>query len=250
MFNLFHLSGYYYIPVALQAFCCFHAYRRGTLNNWLWIIVFVPVIGSVIYLFSEVFSSRGVRRPKIDVGAIVNPGGKLKKLENELRFSDTFANKIKLADAYLAAGYIDNAQELYEGALTGSFADNEHGLSQLLVIYYRQEKYSDVINIAKKISRSQKFPKSTAHLLYAQALEHTGETELAEKEFKAMKGRYSCFEQRYEYGLFLKRQNRPQDAERIFNEILDEVPQLSSMEKKNARAWAAKAKLEMRDMVS
>ncbi|WP_448699902.1 tetratricopeptide repeat protein [Mucilaginibacter sp. AW1-3] len=249
-FSFLNGYSYYYIPVLLQAFCCFHAYRRGTLNNWIWMIVFLPLIGSIIYLFSEVFSTRGVRRSKIDVGAIVNPGGKLKKLESELRFSDTFANKIRLADAYLAAGQLDSAQELYENALTGSFADNEHGLSQLLVIYYKQERYTNVIDIAKKINRSQKFPKSTAHLLYAQALEHTGNLEAAEKEFKAMKGRYSCFEQRYEYGLFLKRHNRPQEAERIFNEILDEVPQLSSMERKGARAWAAKAKLEVRDLVS
>lgn len=239
-------SYYYYIPVALQAFCCYHAYQRGTLNRWLWIIVFLPLIGSGIYLFSEVFSSRNIRAPKIDVGAIVNPGAKLKKLENELRFSDTFANKIKLADAYLAAGYTDDAQQLYETALTGSFADNEHGLSQLLITYFTQERYADVIAIAKKLYKTQKFAKSKAHLLYALSLEKTGDTELAEKEFKAMKGRYSCFEQRYEYGMFLKRQNRPQDAERIFNEILDEVPQLSSMERKSARIWASKAKDELR----
>lgn len=246
----FTQNYYYYIPVALQAFCCYHAYQRGTLNRWLWIIVFVPVIGAAIYLFSEVFSSRNIRAPKIDVGAMVNPGGKLKKLENELRFSDTFANKIKLADAYLAAGYTNNAQELYETALTGSFADNEHGLSQLLIVYFNQERYTDVIAIAQKLYKSQKFAKSKPHVLYALALEHTGHPELAEKEFKIMKGRYSCFEQRYEYGLFLKRNNRYEDAQRIFNEILDEIPQLSAMERKNARIWAVKAKEELREIMA
>jgi len=237
-------SYYYYIPVALQAFCAYHSYQRGTLNRWIYIIVFLPLVGSGIYLFSEVFANR--RGPKIDLGAIVNPGGKIKKLEDDLRFTDTFANKIKLADAYLASGQTERAIELYETSLTGTFADNEHALSQLLIAYYKQERYPEVIAIAEKIKRSQKFNKSQAHMYYALALENTGQIDAAEKEFKAMKGRYSCFEQRYQYGMFLKRTGRDDDAYRILTEMVDEIPHLGPIEKKSGREWFAKAKSELK----
>ncbi|RKR85354.1 hypothetical protein BDD43_5623 [Mucilaginibacter gracilis] len=237
---------YYYIIVGLQIFCGYHAYQRGNLQRWIWLIVFLPVIGSAIYLFSEVFSGQRMRGPKIDVGAIINPGAKIKKLEDDLRFTDTFANRIKLADAYLASGQTDKAVELYETSLTGTFADNEHALSQLMTGYYNQNRYEDAIAIANKINRSQKFPKSKAHMLYAMALENTGQTELAEKEFKAMKGRYSCFEQRYQYGLFLKRAARYDDAHRIFTEIIDEVPHLGPIEKKTGREWFGKSREQLK----
>ena len=247
MMDMFFASGYYYyIPVALQCFCAFHSYQKGTINKWIYLIVFLPLVGSIIYIYSEIIANRSYRGPKVDIGAIINPGGKIKKLEENLRFTDTFANKIKLADAYLSASYIDKAIVLYETSLVGSFADNEHGLSQLIIAYYKQERYQDVISTTLKINRSQKFARSKAHLLYAMALENTGQTEQAEKEFKLMKGRYSCFEHRYEYSQFLIRANRDEDAHRILTELLDEVPHLSSMERKNGQVCFNKAKQELK----
>src|ERR1700712_3263914 len=115
--NMFLGGGsYYYLIVALQAYCAFHSYRRGTLNKWIYLIIFLPLIGGIIYIYSEILSNRRFNKPNIDVGAIINPSGKIKKLEDELRFTDTFANKVKLADAYLETGQIDRAVELYRGS--------------------------------------------------------------------------------------------------------------------------------------
>lgn len=236
----------YYISFALQGFCAYHSFKNGTQQKWIWIIVFLPYIGSIIYIFQEVLNNRRIGTPKIDVGAVLNPGGKLKKLEEEVRFTDTFANRIKLADAYLAAGYTDKAVEVYQASLTGAFAENEHVLAQLIVAYYQQERYAEILPIAKKLYKLTQFPRSRAHMLYAMALEQTGNLQQAESEFMAMKGRYSYFEQRYQYGLFLLRQNRYEDAEKVFSDMLDEQPHLSAVEKKSSRLWFAKAKEELK----
>jgi hypothetical protein len=242
-------GGMYYIPLILEAFCAIHCLRRGTQQKWLWIIIFLPLIGSLIYIYQEILTNRSVMRtPKIDVGAVLNPGGKLKKLEDELRFTDTFANKIKLADAYLAAGYTDKAVELYTTSLTGAFAENEHVLAQLIIAYFEQERYAEVIPIAKKLYKLPQFARSKAHILYAISLEYTGQAEQAENEFKLMKGRYSYFEQRYQYGLFLVRAGRSNDAYHIFADMLEEQPHLSAVERKSNRVWFAKAKDELKKL--
>jgi hypothetical protein len=247
--NLFFGGGtYYYLIVGLQAFCAFHSYRRGTLNKWIYLIIFLPVIGGIIYLYSEILSNRRLNTPGIDVGGIINPGGKIKKLEDELRFADTFANKVKLADAYLEAGQIEKAVELYNASLTGAFVENEHVLAQLIVAYYKQERYDEIIPIAKKLHKLPQFPRSKAHILYAKSLEELGQTDQAEKEFKAMKGRYSYYGPRYEYGLFLIRNNREEEAITIFSEMLAEESHLGQVEKKSNRQWFAKAKEEMRNI--
>jgi len=249
--NMFFGGGgsYYYIIIGLQILCAIHSARRGTLSRWIWLIVFIPIIGCIVYIYSEIISNRNIiRAPKIDVGAVLNPGGKIKKLEDELRFTDTFANKVKLADAYLAAGYTNKAVELYTASLTGAFSENEHVLAQLIIAYFEQQRYDEVIPIAKKLYNLPQFTRSKAHILYAQSLERTGQTALAENEFKAMKGRYSYFEPRYEYGLFLTRAGRDNDAYQIFTDMLNEQPHLSPMERKSNRVWFAKAKDELRKL--
>jgi len=245
-----YFQGYYYIIIGLQIFCGIHSYRRGTLNRWIFLIAFLPIVGSIIYLYSEVLSNkstfRAISKPTINISATINPAGRIKKLEEELQFTNTFANKVKLADAYLTAGQTDKAIDLYKSSLTGAFDENEHVMAQLIVAYYSQQRYGEVIPLAKKLYKLPQFMRSKAHLLYAQSLEHLGKTEEAEAEFKAMKGRYSYFEQRYEYGLFLMRQDREDDAWQIFTDMLSEEPHLGSMERKTNRMWLTKAKEELR----
>ncbi len=244
---MFFSGGHiYYLTFALQAFCAYHSFSRGTLNRWVWIIIFLPVIGSLIYIYSEILNNRSFRKPNIDVAAVFNPGSKIKKLEDELRFTDTFTNRIKLADAYLDAGLIDEAIDLYTTSLTGAFSENEHVLAQLIIAYFEKGRYDEVIPIAQKIYKQPQFARSKAHILYARALENTGKTEQAENEFKAMKGRYSYFGPRYEYGLFLMRADRNEEAVTIFTDMLNEEQHLGSMEKRSNRIWFAKAKEELR----
>lgn len=242
---------FYYITIGLQIFCAIHCVRRGTLNKWIWLIVFLPLVGSLVYIYSEILTNRSSftrpinTKPTINVSAVLNPGGRIKKLEEQLRFTDTFANRVNLADAYMASGYTDKAVELYESSLKGAFAENEDVLLKLIPGYFEQERYEEFISIAKKLYKLPQFPRSKAHLLYAMALERIGNSEQAENEFKSMKGRYSYFEQRYEYGMFLIRAGRESDASNIFTDILTEEPHLSQMERKAGRVWFSKTKDEL-----
>ena len=217
---------------------------------WIWLIIFVPFIGALAYMFTEMFSGRDIQQVQSGMGAVFNTSGRIKKLEEQLRFSDTFNNKVALADAYLAAGQMDKAIDLYESSLTGAFTENEHVLMQLINAYYEKQRYADVIVIAKKIYKLPQFPRSRAHMLYAMALEKNGNNELAEKEFKTMKVRFSYFESRYQYGLFLQRNNRAEEARQVFSEMVDEAVHLGSIEKRNSREWISHAKEELRKMAA
>ncbi|RYY33827.1 MAG: hypothetical protein EOP46_15330 [Sphingobacteriaceae bacterium] len=241
----------YYIPFVLQGICAIHSLNRGTQQKWIWIIIFLPVIGSLIYIYSEIISKRGgIKTPNIDVKAIINPGVKIKRLEDQLRFSDTFANKVKVADAYLAAGNTERAIEIYENSLEGAFAENEHVLQQLIIAYSQQQRYEDVIATAKKIYKLPQFIRSRSHIQYAIALENTGNIEQAEAEFKLMKGRYSYFEQRYEYALFLIRNDRDDDAATILTDMLEEEPHLTPVERRSNKKWFSYARIELKKVIA
>lgn len=243
---MFANNYYYYITIALQAICVIHCIRKHNENKWIWIIIFLPVIGCIAYIFDEMFRNNNLKNVQSGIGSVIYPAGKIKKLEKQLQFADTFSNRILLADAYLASGKTNKAIELYENSLTGAFTENEHVLTQLIIAYFEVQRYADIIPIAKKLYKTPQFQRSRAHMLYAMALEKTGNTAAAENEFKLMKGRYAYFESRYQYGLFLQRNGRNEEAKQVFSEMAGEASYLGAREKKYSRTWIVKAKDELK----
>ena len=231
---MFFGGGNYYIVLGLDIVCVIHCLRKGRENGWIWFIVFVPYIGSIAYIFTEIFSKRDLQNVGAGLGAVITSPGRIKKLETQLRFSDTFNNRVALADAYLSAGQKEKAIELYESSLTGAFTENEYVLKQLVVAYFEAGRYKNVIPTAKKIYNLPQFPRSRPHILYAMALEKTGNSQQAEKEFQQMKGRFANFEARYQYGMLLERTGRGVEARKIFADIADEYTQLTSRERRAA----------------
>jgi hypothetical protein len=239
-------SYLYYISLALQAICVIHCMRSGNQQKWIWLIVFLPYIGCIVYFFSEILPARNLGNWPSDIGSLLNPAGRIKRLENNLRFTDTFNNRVLLADAYLAAGLTDEAIELYTSSLTGAFTENEHVIKQLIAAYAAQRRYAELIPLAEKIRQFPSFARSGTQIQYARALEYTGDSEGAEREFKKMKARFSAFEARYQYGMFLVRASRDEEARQVFADIAAEAPHLSSREKRYNRAWIIKAKEELK----
>lgn len=244
----FQDPNFYYVTIGLQAICAIHCLRRGKQQKWIWVIVFLPLIGCLAYIFMEMFTANDMKNVQSNVGSLLNPTGSIKKLEENLRFADTFKNKVALADAYLATGSTDKAIALYESCLTGSFTEHEHVNKQLIIAYFEMNRFAEIVAIGKKVYHLPQFARSRAHMFYAISLAHTGNHEAAEKEFKLMKGRFSNYESRYEYGLFLNRIGRFADARKVLQEMVDETSYLNSRERGQNRAWFNKAKDELKKM--
>jgi hypothetical protein len=119
----------------------------------------------------------------------------------------------------------------------------------LIIAYFQEKRYEEIIPVARKIYKLPQFAKSRAHILYATALGYTGNTEQAEKEFKLMKSKFSNYEARYQYGRFLENNNRVAEACELFNEMINESTHLSSMEKRQSHNWIAKAKEDIKRLV-
>lgn len=243
---MFFLNGYFYtISIILQAICVIHCVRRGNQNKWIWLIVFLPMIGSLIYIFTEMFTSRDLQNMQSGVGAVLNPSGRVRKLEENLRFSDTFHNRVALADSYLADGFTDKAIDLYESSLTGNFVDNEHVLSQLILAYFQVKRYEDAIQLARKIYKRPQFARSKSHIMYAICLDYSGNPEAAETEYKMMQARFANFEARYKYSLFLSRHGREGEARTLLSEIVKEGEHLSGIERRDNRQWLRAAREQL-----
>lgn len=246
--TIISLLVYKYIIIGLQGFCVFHSMKRGTQAKWIWLIVFLPVIGSVAYIYTEMISKRNIGHVPVNIGKMFNPGGSIKQLEKRMEFSDTFDNRVALANGLMRKGETDRAITLFESCLTGVFIDNEYVLFSLVIAYYEKERFSDVLRTAEKVKNNADFRKSPAHLRYTLALAKSGRPQEAESEFKTMQGRFSDFEARYEYGEFLIRADRYSEAQSIFQEVEKEAAHMSWGEKGNDRYWISKCKAALSEL--
>lgn len=245
LFSLFY--EYYYLVLILQGICVFHCVRKGNQNKWIWLIVFLPLIGCIAYIFTEIITKNEMEQVQSGMSSVFNPSGKIKKLQSNLQFRDTFDNRMALADAYLEAGEPGLAIEIYEKNLIGTFAEHEHGNIQLIKAYYEKSRFDDVIRVAKKVYTLPQFKRSRAQTIYATALGYVNRNEEAEKEFMSMNGKFSNYESRYQYGKYLLRNNRPEEARKLFGEMLNESSHLEPFEKRNNKIWFSKIKEELKN---
>src|SRR5258705_7618755 len=244
--NMPFFSPYvYYITIGLQVSCVIHCIKKGNQGYWIWLIIFLPMIGCIAYLFTEIFTKRDLDKVQSGVGTVLNPSGRIKKLEANLQFSDTFNNRIMLADAYLEKGFTDKAIDLYESSLTGNFTENEYVLSKLILAYFQKKQYEKIIPLGKKLSGLPQFARSRSHIMYAVALGYAGNLQEAENEFLKLKSKFANYEARYQYGQFLIRQNRQEEAHQLFRDIVNESSHLTPRERRYNRNWLQQSKIKL-----
>lgn len=109
----------YYVIIALQGFCIYHGYKNKREYYWFLLIILLPAIGCLIYLFTQVFSERDINKVQNELTSLVNPTKKITDLEKKIQFIDSFESRVGLGDAYLESGFFNAAIEKYEASLEG-----------------------------------------------------------------------------------------------------------------------------------
>ncbi|MCG1035830.1 hypothetical protein [Polaribacter sargassicola] len=236
----------YYLTIALQLFCIYHVYKNGSSYYWYFIIFFIPVLGSIIYLITNVINKKDVTNITDEITTIINPTKKIKELEKELDFSNTFQNKINLADAYLINKEYQKAISVYNDALESNFKGDPYTLNKLMKCYFKIADFDKVIDIANKINLDKDFKESL--YFYAIALEQKGNLDEAEIQFKKVDVRYSNYHERLELSNFLTRINKKTEAKEILTEIISEIQSMSKSNAKNHRLTLNEAEKKLNQL--
>lgn len=223
---------HYYIIIALQGFCIYHVYSNKKEHFWYFLILFIPLIGGLIYLITQVFNKKDINVIKDGITTYINPSKKITDLEEKLQYSETFQNRINLADAYFDFQDYDNAIIHYEEALKGNFKDDTHTLNKLVICYFKNKEFSKVIKYSEKINLDKNFRDSI--FFYGLALEQKGFLEKAEIELLKVNKRYSNYSKRLEISDFYIRNEKKEKAKELIQEIISE---LKTLPKENYRKY-------------
>ncbi|MFK8058673.1 MAG: hypothetical protein AB8B78_01130 [Polaribacter sp.] len=223
---------HYYLVIALQVYCIYHAYKNKSDNYWFFVIFFIPLIGCIIYIITQVINRNDVAAISEEITTIINPTKKIKDLQQQLEFSNTFQNKINLADAFLENKDFENAILYFEKAREGNFKNDPYTLNKLIICYFKTTNFDKVISYSSIINLDKDF-KDTVYF-YGLALEKKGELKEAELQLKKIDKRFSNYDERLELSNFYLRIDKKQKAKEVLSEIISEI---NSMTKSNSRKY-------------
>jgi len=217
---------YYGLPslahLAISVFFAVHAFRTGR-GYWIFIIFFFPLVGALVYFFveylPEVRRGRGMRAVTRTVARAINPGAEVRRLEDELKLTDTHERRVALARAYREAGRLDDAVRLLEESLTGMYADEPRALWELAGASHAAGRPEQARAAIERL-RGVRTLSGEQTLLSARLYEEAGELGAALREYEVAAAEATGEEARCRYALLLKRSGRADEARRLFERIV------------------------------
>ena len=226
----------YYLIIALKVYCFYHIYKNRNPYYWYFIIFFIPIVGCVIYLITQVYNKRDAEKITNEITHIINPTKKVKDLEKQLQFSESYQNRVNLADAYLEIKDYNHAIPHYLEALEDSSQNDFYVIKQLIEAYFNIEDFENVILYVEKIKEHSEFKKSRAQFLYGLALERVGKLEEAEENLKQIDIRYSFYDERLVYAKFLLSRDKKAQAKEVLEDVHTESQHMTRPNKLIYRA--------------
>ncbi len=216
---------FFILSLIIQVAFVIHIVKTGRNTTWIWIVIMLPMAGSIAYFILEVLpdltNSRAGRSAGRRVTTAINPNKGLKQAAHQYSISDTVENRLRLADECMAKGRYQDAKTLYEKCLMGVHSDDPTSMVGLAKAEFMLGNYPQTKSILDRlIKENPDYKNQDAHLLYARALEALGDESGALHEYEVLHDYFSGPEASFYYGLFLKSQNQHEEAQGIFNEII------------------------------
>ena len=224
-----------------------HALRRGYPLFWVFLIIFVPVIGCLLYiimvLLPEFSESRTATQGARALRKALNPGKELREREEALAIADTVGNRIELAEEYVRHGRLNEAIELYRRSLEGIYQTDPvllEGLAAALVEAGQLAEARLTLDTLVRVHPEQDKP--AVRLLRARALEGLGDLESSLEEYGKLLESTGGAEIKCRAGLLLKTVGREAEATRLFEEILREDKMGNRHSRQLNREWVERAR--------
>jgi hypothetical protein len=237
--------------LALIVICVVHAVRTGNVFPWIYVIVFLPAIGSAIYFFMiivpDLMRSRAAHRLKAGAASAIDPNRDFRAAVREVEMVGSVDAKRGLAEQLVQRGQFEQAIELYRSALQGQFATDP---ALMMGLARAQFLHGDGAGTQATLDALQAadpgFASEVAHLLYARALELQGRDVEAAEEYKRLVPYFAGEEARARYGQLLARLGRGEEARAMFAQVLKNLDGAPSRYRSQQRQWGDIARAALR----
>jgi len=233
--------------LAAEVLCVTHVVRTGRPFWWIYLIVFAPLVGTIVYLGVELLPGlyRGptARQVASRVNRALDPGRGVREAWRRLEMSPTVQNRTALAEEYLVAGQPQDAVGLYREALSGIHATEPSLMLGLARALFSLGDTAEVLTTLDRLREANpEYSSPEGHLIYARSLEMEGRTAEALYEYAALTAYYPGQEARCRYALLLQMTGRVAEARNLFEEIRKAIDYGPRYQYRAQREWYELAK--------
>jgi len=239
------------LSLILIGVCIVHAIRRGNIFPWIYIIVFLPAIGSLIYLVAviipELFRSRGAAQLGARARQMADPNKSFREAHRAAEMIGSVDAKRALAEEYIARGNYTGAVEIYREAAQGQFKDDPallHGLARAQFLSGDAAGAQATLDALQSADPS--YVSGDAHLLYARALEAQGKENDALVEYRRLVPYFSGEEARARFGQLLLKTGNTTEAREVFTQVLKSLEGAPPRYQKAQKEWGDIARRGLR----
>lgn len=226
----------------MQLALIFHVIKTGRSYYWIMFLIFVPLLGGLVYFFIEIMpefsNSIAGQRAARTVRHTLNPGAELRQHEAAWKQSPNVDNSRRYAEALLESGDASRAEDIIDQALKGLFETEPTLLLLKARIEFENERAPEAVATLELLQEhNPEFRSAEGHLLYARALEAVGKIDAAIKEYSAVSGYFPGVEARYRLALCLETAGRNDASRTELESILNDAKLAPAHFRKSQKPW-------------
>ena len=237
MGSLFFLG--YPWGLILQVLALVHFIRRRPEGYWLFVIIFLGPLGSLIYIFIEVIPDLGLLRESFES---FPRRKRIRLLEAAILDNPSVGNYEELADLYLDEGMFARARECYEKAIGSRGVSIDAYYRRGIALIQLEDFAAAVSDLEHVTSEEPNYDRHRATGLLAHAYANTGQVEKADALFEQTTEVSTLSETYINYATFLASQGRAAEAREWAERVLAKKPTMPSYLRRRERVWFRKAK--------
>jgi len=239
-----------YLTYFIQLLLIIHVFKTGRDRYWIWLLLFLPLIGGVAYLVVEIIpgftSSITGQKTRRGVRNLIDPGAGVRSQAAAWEQSPNADNGRRYAEALLAAGRASEAEDILDQALNGFFKTDPALLLLKTRAQFDLEKWEPCLATMEALQQhNPEFRSPEGHLLYARALERCGRLQEAIREYRAVAGYFPGAQARFLLGLALKNAGQDKQAEEEFKSMIQDAKLAPAHFRKSEKHWLDRAAREL-----
>ncbi len=243
-----------YLTYFIQLLLVIHVLKTGRDRYWIWLLLFLPMIGGIAYLVVEILPgfSAGItgQRTRRSVRNLVDPGADVRALAASWEQSSNADNGRHYAQALLAADRASEAEEILDQVLDGFFNTDPALMLLKAQAQFEQEQWEPSIATLEGMQKHNPDLRSPeGHLLYARALEQTGRNVEAITEYRAVASYFPGAQARFLFGLALKKAGQEKEATEEFSGMIRDAELAPAHFRKSEKHWLNLATKELGDLL-
>jgi hypothetical protein len=227
----------YSIILIAQAICVWHVIKTNRDYKFIWMIVFLPLIGCGIYFFTQMLPGfKGASMPELEIPVLQKM--KIGTFEKQLKACDSLDNRVALAELYAKYGREAEALNLIKDSVAGVHKDSPYLLYTYALILFKNNDFNKSLEVLDALDiASNSVHKRDKKVLRGRIYSHLGKALEAEEILKESCKGYDGEEARYWYAHQLMGNGKYDEAIQIADEGMEYFKESESLYRKQERPW-------------